>query len=342
MRCWSPVGMPTSAWPVGFSSRITVLSKSNRMRAERVIDSSRPFSPCWRAKVWPTSDTSTRLRTSSDRRWRTGSSAGGAYAGGVGMSSAPARSMPRCGGRFLDLARGGGADRVDVVLLEAAQAGGVGDRLVVRFVGRHQVRQAHDADQRVGRFQARARLVVVQHRIGQEGIEVPAFDQPGARFGVGDLQGALLDRAQVFVVARGEIEGVFLRRGGQQREPADVVQQAGQVGFLDVRVVHALGQVARDDGGGERILPEAAQVGAAGMGEVVEGLEHRFADHQRLDHVGAERHQRLLEADRAGGAVVGRAVGDGRGSCWSCRRRWRSARPARACQGRRPASARST
>jgi hypothetical protein len=74
MRWWSRRA-PTSIWPVGFSSRITVLSKSNRMRAERVIDSSRPLSPCWRAKVWPTSDTSTRLRTSSDRRCWTGSTA---------------------------------------------------------------------------------------------------------------------------------------------------------------------------------------------------------------------------------------------------------------------------
>jgi len=72
------VGAPTSACPVGFSSRMTVLSKSNRMRAERVIDSSRPLSPCWRAKVWPTSDTRTRLRTSSDRRCCTGSGGGGA------------------------------------------------------------------------------------------------------------------------------------------------------------------------------------------------------------------------------------------------------------------------
>jgi hypothetical protein len=95
------------------------------------------------------------------------------------------------------------------------------------------------------------------------------------------------------------------------RPAADVVQQAGQIGFLDVRVLHLLGDVARDDGGGERAFPEAAQVGAARMREAVKGLEYRFADHQRLDHVGAERHQRLFEAHGALVAVVGRAIGDG-------------------------------
>jgi hypothetical protein len=174
-----------------------------------------------------------------------------------------------------------------------------------------QVRQAHDADQRMRRFQARNRLVVVQHAVGQEGIEVPAFDQPGARLRCVICSVRCSTAHSVLVVARHEVERVFLGRGRQQRQAADVVQQAGQVGFLDVRVLHLLGHVARDHGGGERTFPEAAQVGAARMGEAVEGLEHRFADDQRLDHVGAERHQRLLEADRALVAVVGRAVGDG-------------------------------
>ena len=221
------------------------------------------------------------------------------------------------GGRLLDLAHGGRFHRVDIGQLDAAYPGGVSDgvgvRVVARFPGRpmarHQVRQAHDADQRVARLEARARLMVIQHGVGQEGIEVPALDQPGACFGVGDLHGALLDRAQVFVVARGKIEGVFFRRGGQQRQAADIVQQAGQVSFLEVRVFHPLGQLARDDGGGKRTFPERAQVGAARMREVVKGLEHRFADDQRLDRVGAEGGQRLLKADGAAGAMVSRAVG---------------------------------
>jgi len=214
-------------------------------------------------------------------------------------------------GRLVDLPGRCRIDGVHVVLHQAAQRHRFRDDGIVRRMGRHQVRQAHDADQGVGVFQAAARLVVVQHRIGQEGVEVPAFDQPGARFRVRDLQRALFDGAQVLVVACGEIEGVFLGRGGQQRQPADIVQQARQVGFLDVGILHALGQVARDHGGRQRMLPEGAQVGAAGMGEVIEGLEHRFADHQRLDHVGAKGDQRLFEAHAAAaGAMVGRAVGD--------------------------------
>ena len=258
MRCCSPVGMPTSAWPVGFSSRMTVLSKSNRMRAERVIDSSRPLSPCWRAKVWPTSDTSTRLRTSSDRRCCTGSQHGRRIGRrrrdvvGAGQVDA------QVGGGLVDLARGAAPawrptssasrpHRPSASALPRRRRRGVDSRCARRTM---RIRGWAGC-------QAAARLVVVQHRVGQEGIEVPAFDQPGARFGVGDLQRALLDRAQVFVVARGEVEGVFLGRGGQQRQAADVVQQAGQVGFLELRVVHALRQVARDDGRGQRILPEA-------------------------------------------------------------------------------------
>ncbi len=163
----------------------------------------------------------------------------------------------------------------------------------------------------MGALQARARLMVVEHGVGQEGVQVPAFDQPGARFRVRDLQRALFDGAQVFVVARGEVEGVFLGRRRQQREPAHIVQQARQIGFLDVRVLHVLGQVARDDGRRQRIFPERAQVGAARMGEVIKGLEYRLADDERLDHVRAQRHERLLQAHGAAVAVVGRAVGDG-------------------------------
>ena len=87
-----------------------------------------------------------------------------------------------------------------------------------------------------------------------------------------------------------KLKRVFLGRRGQQGQAADVVQQAGQVGFFGLRIVHAARHVARQHGGGERILPERAQVGRAGIREAVEGLEHRFADHQGLDHVGAQRH----------------------------------------------------
>ncbi|MNT04725.1 hypothetical protein D3C72_1393150 [compost metagenome] len=112
-----------------------------------------------------------------------------------------------------------------------------------------QVRQAHDADQGMARLQARQRFMVIQHAVSQEGIEMPALDQPGARFGMRDLQGALLHRAQGGIVARREIEGVFLRRRGQQGQAAHVVQQARQIRFLGVRIGHGFGQRARHDGG---------------------------------------------------------------------------------------------
>jgi hypothetical protein len=127
---------------------------------------------------------------------------------------------------------------------------------------------------------------------------------------VSDLQGALLDRAQVFVVARGEVEAVFLGGGGQQGQAADVVQQAGQVGFLGLRIIDMARQVARQHGRQQRVFPERAQVGRAGIREAVESLEYRVADHQGLDHVGAQRHPGLLEIGLAAAAMIGRAVGD--------------------------------
>ena len=213
-------------------------------------------------------------------------------------------------GGAVDLARGGGQHLVDLAGGQAAQRRAFGQRVRIVRVGGHQVRQAHDADQGMGRFQALARFVVVEHGVGQEGVELPALDQPGARFGVGDLQRALLDRAQVLVVARGEVEAVFLGRGRQQRQAPDVVQQPGEVGLFQVRIRDAVRDLARDHRRGQRVLPERAQVGAARMGEIIKGLEHRIADDQGLDHVGAERHQRLLQVGGAAAAVVSRAVGD--------------------------------
>ena len=161
------------------------------------------------------------------------------------------------------------------------------------------------------RFQALARLVVVQHGVGQEGIELPALDQPGARFRVRDLQGALFDGAQVLVVARREVERVFLGRRREQREAADVVQQAGEIRLFRLRILDAARDFARQHGGRQRILPERAQVGGAGIREAVEGLEDGVADDQRLDHVRAQRHHRLLEVRLAAVAVVRGAAGDG-------------------------------
>ena len=158
-------------------------------------------------------------------------------------------------------------------------------------------------------LQARQRFMVIQHTVGQEGIEMPALDQPGARFGMRDLQGALLHRAQGGIVARHEIECVFLRRRGQQGQAAHVVQQSRKVRFLDVRIGHGLGQRARHDGGRQRAFPEGAQIRAAGMGKAAEGLEHGFADDQGLDHVRAQRHERLFQADDLALAMVGRTVG---------------------------------
>jgi hypothetical protein len=126
---------------------------------------------------------------------------------------------------------------------------------------------------------------------------------------VGDLQRALLDRAQVFIVARGEVETVFLGRGSEQRQAANVVQQAAQISFFGMRIIEHARHIACDHGRAQGIFPERAQVDAAGVRKAVEGLEDRLADHQRLDHVGAERHQRLLEIGAARAAVVGRAVG---------------------------------
>jgi hypothetical protein len=122
---------------------------------------------------------------------------------------------------------------------------------------------------------------------------------------------SLFDGAKVFVIARVEVERVFARGRGQQRQAAHVVQQAGQVRFLVVDVLHGAGQVTRDHGGRQRVLPEGAQVGAAGVREIIEGLEDRVADDQRLDHVGAERDERLLQVHGAAGPVVRRTVGHG-------------------------------
>ena len=211
--------------------------------------------------------------------------------------------------RLLHLARDAAGQVFQYLQLQRAKLRRLRNRFPIVGMAAQQVRQAHDADQGMTGLQARQRFMVIQHAVGQEGIELPALDQPGARFGMRDLQGALLHSAQGGIVARREIERVFLRRRGQQGQAAHVVQQACQIRFLDVRIGHGLGQRARHDGDRQRAFPEGAQIRAAGMGKAVEGLEDRFADDQGLDHVRAQRHERLFQADDLALAMVGRAVG---------------------------------
>ena len=107
------------------------------------------------------------------------------------------------------------ADLGQALGIDAAQHTGIGDRRFVVRMRCQQMRQQHDADQRMGATEARGALMVVEHAVGHERVEVPALDQPGAGFGVGDLQRALFDRTEAGIVRRQEAGCIFLGRGRQ-------------------------------------------------------------------------------------------------------------------------------
>lgn len=59
------------------------------------------------------------------------------------------------------------------------------------------------------------------------------------------------------------------------------------------------------------MLPECTQVGAVGVGKIVEYLKNRFADDQRLDHLDTESYQRMFKSEFSIASVVSGTVSDG-------------------------------
>ena len=108
--------------------------------------------------------------------------------------------------------------------------------------------QHYDAYQRMGADDALGAFMVIQRAVGQERIELPAFDQPGTGFGMRDLQGALLDGAQAGIVGGHEAGRILARRCRQQGQASDVVQQAGKIGFFRMQITHVGCDVARHHG----------------------------------------------------------------------------------------------
>ena len=118
-------------------------------------------------------------------------------------------------GRLLDLRRGARRNLRQVFVVDAAQGGGGLDGGFFRIIVAQQVRQQDDADQGMRIAEPGRGLMVIEHAVRKEGVQVPAFDQPCAGLLVGDFQRSFLDLAENLVVLGEEIGGVFPGRGRQ-------------------------------------------------------------------------------------------------------------------------------
>ena len=80
-------------------------------------------------------------------------------------------------------------------------------------------------------------LMVVANAVHENGMQIPALRQPGPRFDMGQAEGRLF-LAQAFMLAGAVPEDgqVAIRRGRQQGQLSDIVQEAGQIGLIGIAI----------------------------------------------------------------------------------------------------------
>ena len=119
----------------------------------------------------------------------------------------------------------------------------------------------------------------------------------------------LLLRVKGVIVQRGKQRLCLLWCGNQQCQATNVMQQTSQVSLFCGLVAQARRKFPGDQGHIQAVFPESAQVKGTSLLESVEGLDHRFTDHQHLDQrrakpaAGLQQRERICICAMVGGAV---------------------------------------
>ncbi len=179
-------------------------------------------------------------------------------------------------------------------------------------IGERRVGQPDELRQRAGRRNLGGRRVMEQDRVGKRGVELPAIDQPGAGFRVADAEsGGLACRQRRLAGRIAQRCRIGRAKRRQQQQFADVVQQAGQVGFFGTAVAGFGGQRAGQFGDRQRMPPKGGQFAGGSDRIAFEQAAQRQAGRNRADHPGAQRHQAGIQAVQFAAPAQGRRIGGG-------------------------------